>query len=241
MSKLVRSEAWASIPDVKMKYMLHNTLKKCEECKDKESLADSCRKCSLRNESYRRYLQANIPLRYWNLSMKEDYKGDPGLLDLFNRITEDLEKTYQEGLIYCLAGKNGVGKTLCLSSILKTATLKGFTALYVTLSDIVSVMVSAPMQDKHYARRELLEVDFLVIDEFDPRYMPTESASDLFGRAIEDTLRKRAENQLPLFMSTNSPNVIDSFEGAIKTSIDSLMNYAEIFPVLGKDFRKGSK
>jgi len=81
----------------------------------------------------------------------------------------------------------------------------------------------------------------LVIDEFDPRYMPTGASSDLFGRTMEDVLRRRSENQLPLFMCTNSPNVVDSFEGPIKYSIESLMNYAEVIPVLGTDFRKGDR
>jgi DNA replication protein DnaC len=82
-------------------------------------------------------------------------------------------------------------------------------------------------------------VDFLVIDEFDPRHMTEGASSDLFGRQMEDIFRRRSENKLPLFMCTNSPNVIDSFAGPIKQSIDSLMSYATVIPVLGKDFRKG--
>jgi hypothetical protein len=131
--------------------------------------------------------------------------------------------------------------TMTAAAILKKAAIKGYNCLYVTLSDIVAVTVSAPADDKYYARKELLNVDFLVIDEFDPRYMPTGASSDLFGRTMEDVLRRRSENKLPLFMCTNSPNVVESFEGAIKYSIESLMNYAQIIPVLGTDFRKGDK
>jgi hypothetical protein len=43
-------------------------------------------------------------------------------------------------------------------------------------------------------------------------------------------------------MDTNSPNVVNSFHGSLKDSIDSLMSgYVEMFPVMGKDIRKEEK
>jgi hypothetical protein len=40
-------------------------------------------------------------------------------------------------------------------------------------------------------------------------------------------------------MCTNSPNVVESFHGSLKASIDSLMKgYTKVFPVLGEDVRK---
>jgi len=99
-------------------------------------------------------------------------------------------------------------------------------------------MRSFGLKYKMSARNELLMVDFLVIDEFDPRFMPTASSSDLFGRIMEDVFRCRAQNKLPIFMCTNSPNIAGSFEGSIGLSLSSLMNYVSMIPVLGKDFRK---
>lgn len=131
--------------------------------------------------------------------------------------------------------------TFVLTNILKQAAVKGYNCLYVTLGDVVAVTVSGPPEEKFMARKELLQVDFLVIDEFDSRYMPTGPSSDLFGRTIEDVLRRRAENQLPLLMATNSPNLLESFEGSIKSSLESLMNYVDSVPAIGKDFRKEMK
>lgn len=128
--------------------------------------------------------------------------------------------------------------TTAVTSILKRAVEKGFSALYVNLNDIMSVIKSP---DAHYARQELFKIDFLVIDEFDPRYMSTDSSSDFYGRVLEDILRNRAQNKLPLFLCTNSPNVIQSFNAEIKQSISSLMNYVKIQPVLGTDYRKKIK
>lgn len=128
--------------------------------------------------------------------------------------------------------------TMVCANILKEATKKGYQCLYVTLSDIVSNALSNS-SDKYTAKRELMMTDFLVIDEFDGRHMGSGAGADLFGRLLEDILRKRIENHLPLFMCTNSTNVIDSFEGDLKQSIGSLMSRVDMVPVLGKDFRKG--
>ncbi|KKN70813.1 hypothetical protein LCGC14_0427050 [marine sediment metagenome] len=129
--------------------------------------------------------------------------------------------------------------TMTTSNILKKASTRGYQCLHVTLGDIVSNAVSNTAYDKFTARRELMMVDFLVIDEFDSRHMTEGAGADLFGRQMEDIFRRRSENKLPLFMCTNSPNVIESFTGPIRQSIDSLMGFATIVPVLGKDFRKG--
>lgn len=129
--------------------------------------------------------------------------------------------------------------TMAVSCILKKATQKGFSGLYTTLSDIVNALTSAPNEDKFLARRELAMVDFLVIDEFDSRFMPSDNAADLYARSLESVFRTRSQNKLPTLMCTNSPNVIESLNGPLKASIDSLMKgYIKVFPVLGNDERK---
>jgi Homing endonuclease len=128
--------------------------------------------------------------------------------------------------------------TMTMTCILKKACQKGYSCLYTTLSDIVSVMTSAPGEDRFLARQELTKVDFLVIDEFDPRFMASDNAADLYARTLESVFRTRGQNKLPTLMCTNSPNVIESFNGPLKASIASLMKgYVKIFPVLGEDVR----
>ena len=97
--------------------------------------------------------------------------------------------------------------------------------------------VSGPMDQKFKARKELTMVDFLVIDEFDSRHMTTGASADLYGRQLENVFRRRSENKLPTFMCTNSPQILDSFEGPIRQSVASLMNYVTIVTVMGKDGR----
>lgn len=129
--------------------------------------------------------------------------------------------------------------TMTSTSILKKFVNKGYSALYTTLSDIVSVLTQADNEEKFLARRELCMVDCLVIDEFDPRFIATENAADLYARTLETVFRTRSQNKLPTIMCTNSPNVIESFSGSLKASINSLMSgYLKVVPIIGEDFRK---
>lgn len=185
-----------------------------------------------------RYADSNIPVEYWNLKMERDFKGDPNLLKKYQEYIQEIKKSYINGVSICLAGNNGVGKTFFSVSILKAASLKGYSCLYINLSDIISVLINSN-EDKHLARKELNTIDFLVIDEFDSRFIPSENAADLYARNLEMIFRTRSQNKLPTIMCTNSPNIIESFHGSLKISLDSLMKgYLQIFPVFGEDFRK---
>jgi DNA replication protein DnaC len=186
-----------------------------------------------------RYAESNIPLEYWQLRMDKNFIGDPRLKQKYDEYVSDIKKSYITGNSICLAGNHGVGKTMTTTCILKKASQKGYACLYTTLSDIVNVLTQGSGEDKFLASRELRLVDFLVIDEFDPRFMATDNAADLYARSLEGVFRARSANKLPTLMCTNSPNVVDSFNGPLRASIDSLMKgYIKVFPVLGDDIRK---
>lgn len=169
--------------------------------------------------------------------MDRDFHGDDVLLEKYKEITLDIRKSYQDGVAYCFAGSHGLGKSMLVCNILKRAVEKNYSCLYVNLNDIVSLTVSQNSEDRTLARRELLLVDFLAIDEFDPRWMSSEKGSDLFGKVLEEIFRTRHQNGLPILMCTNSPNVVESFSGPIKQSISSLMSCVKTIAVLGKDYR----
>jgi DNA replication protein DnaC len=186
-----------------------------------------------------RYSESNIPIGYWMLKMDRDFHGDPRLLEKFNEYVKDLKTSFTNGTSLCFAGQHGVGKTLTATCILKKACQKGYSCLYTTLSDIVSSLIHGSGEDKFLARRELVLVDFLVIDEWDVRFFGSENAADLYARSLEGVFRTRSQNKMPTLMCTNSPNVIESFHGPLKASIESLMNgYLEVFVVIGEDYRK---
>jgi DNA replication protein DnaC len=186
-----------------------------------------------------RYAESNIPIEYWSLKMERDFVGDPRLKAKYEEYTADMKASYNGGSSICLAGGHGLGKTMTATCILKKACQKGYVCLYTNLSDIVSVLTSGSGEDKYLSRRELVLVDFLVIDEFDSRFMPTENAADLYARSLESVFRTRSQNKLPTIMCTNSPNVLESFKGPLRDSIGSLVNgYLKMFVVSpGVDMR----
>lgn len=244
---LPRSRSLNNIPFRKAQEELISVTNACETCAKKmlsitDSLDGLCTKCSLTITVYNRYIESNIPIEYWHLKMEKDFIGDERLLQKYKEIVQDLKATYLAGSSICFAGMHGLGKTMTTTCILKKATQKGYTSLYTTLSDIVNVLTQSANDEKFIARKELAMVDFLAIDEFDPRFIASENAADLYARTLESVFRTRAQNKLPTLMCTNSPNVIESFSGTLKQSIDSLMKgYLKVFPVLGEDIRKKNK
>lgn len=226
---LIRSRALNNIPPRKLQDALSQIRDNNDELQVKNT----------KLTAINRYAESNVPIEYWTLKMERDFVGDPRLLNKYIEYTKDLKQSYVTGESICFAGGHGLGKTMTITCILKNAAQKNYTCLYTTLSDIVSVLTTGGGEDKYLARRELVLVDFLAIDEFDPRFMPSDNAADLYARALEGVFRTRSSNKLPTLMGTNSPNPIESFTGPLKASIGSLMKgYVKIFSVApGGDYR----
>lgn len=232
------------VPEQKFRYALLKTLEDCKVCSANSAVTLSngmCPTCSIKNQVLHRYCVSNIPVRYWNLEMDDGFEGSPILMKHYKALTEDIKKTYFDGTNICFAGKNGIGKTFTCCNILKRAVESGFTGLYLTLSDIVSLVTSRASEDTVIAKREILTTDFLCLDEFDPRYLQSDKQADLFGKSLEEVFRTRTQNCVPTFMCSNAADPAEGFTGAIKASIDSLMGMVEVVPVLGKDYRKKTK
>ncbi len=138
----------------------------------------------------------------------------------------------------CIATHNTYSACCILKRVLETGKYNG---LYVNLTDIVNLMASSSVEDKEeksFARKYLLNIDFLVIDEFDSRFMGTsDNAIDLFGRMLEPILRSRIQNSLPTILCTNNTNPDELFNNALRNSFKSLMKKIKLVPVLGKDHR----
>ncbi|MCZ2224595.1 MAG: AAA family ATPase [Chitinophagales bacterium] len=183
-----------------------------------------------------RFAESNIPIIYWDIWMEKNFKGDPRLLEKYNEYTKEIQSNYLDGKSICFCGSYGTGKTFTISSILKTACVKNYTCLYITLSDLVSSLTS--YDDKFTIRKELNSVDFLAIDEFDNRFILSENASDLYAMTLENIFRTRLQNKLPTIFATNSPKPLESFKGSLKASLSSIFSRVEFFIVLGEDFRR---
>lgn len=171
--------------------------------------------------------------------MDTDFTGDTTLMKYYTELTSDLKQAYKSGKSYCFVGSHGVGKTFCCTGILRKALEAGYSGLYVTLTDVIHLLISNN-ENTAKIRHELLTIDFLVLDEFDPRHIATGSdkASDLYARVLEDIFRTRSQNLLPTLLCTNSLNAVDSFRDPLKKSIQSLFNYVTQITIIGNDMRK---
>lgn len=190
-----------------------------------------------------RYADSNIPIEYWFLNMDKDFTGDERLKTRYQTYIANLDASYTAGQTICFAGGHGLGKTFTSTAILKKAAQKGFSCLYTTFSDIVSVLTQGSSEDKFAARRELVMIDFLAIDEVDNRFFKaSDAANETFARTLEFVLRSRLQNKLPTLMATNSPQIKETFVSHFKDSLGSLMNKVEMFVIMpGNDFRKEAK
>lgn len=190
---------------------------------------------ALLTEVFYRYYNANIPVDYWWREMT-DWNGPENIMKYYHDVVKDIKGAYKEGKCARFGGKNGIGKTMASACILKRVVeTDKYTALYVNLHDIVHVILNSSPDIKNRARDILLNIDFLVIDEVDSRFMPTENAADLFGRILEPVMRTRIQNKMPLFFCTNTSKVEDSFSGPLQASIQSLMYLVKTIPVIGGD------
>jgi len=179
---------------------------------------------------------AKIPVGYWFLKM-DDFSGSPRLGEVIREYISNIKQNYIEGNSICLAGNQGTGKTMSSICILKAALHAGFSAYYITASDMLAELTS---EYSLSTRNTLRDVDFLVIDETDSRFFNTEAQKELFSRIYESVFRSRAHNTMPTIICTNeTQSILNVFTGAGRQSIDSLnRQYLKIYPVAGKDYRK---
>lgn len=226
----LRSRSLNNIPNKK----LQETLSSIENGHDKAQIK------ATKLIAVNRYAESNIPMAYWSLNMDRNFVGDPRLKTKYDEYTLDLKSSYINGSSICFAGSHGLGKTMLTTCILKKACQKGYSCLYTSLSDIVSLLTQAGGEDKFNIRRELIMVDFLVIDEVDQRFFKQSDASnETFARTLEFVIRSRVQNKLPILMATNSPQIKETFANLFKDSLGSIMSNIEIFAVMpGNDFRK---
>ena len=88
-----------------------------------------------------------------------------------------------------------------------------------------------------------MNYDFLVIDEFDSRWIfPSEKAEQMFGSSLEHILRMRFQNGTPTILCSNTPDVDSILCGDFGKAFKSLRSkHMELVYVGGVDFRRFSE
>lgn len=214
--------------------------------KEKERIIAKCNNCHgfgcSACSGYCAYIdlmaESCVPVDYWYRKM-EDFYGDETFKKFILEYMENIDKEFVDGLTLCFVGHRGTGKTMGACSILKKALLKNYNVYYVTMVDAVSTLTSC---DSGYFRDVVKNIDFMVIDEVDQRFFPSQGSQELYGNHFEYILRTRSQNKLPTIICTNSENTDEIFSGQFKESFESLKaQFVKTFRVGGKDARQNNE
>jgi DNA replication protein DnaC len=221
------------IPRKKIDLKKQEVIDKCKSCG-----GTSCGKCVAKSSRIEKYAYSNIPVEYWDRSFR-DFSGDKNFKKIISKKIKNIDETYNEGKSLMFIGTLGTGKSYSASCILKRAIAAGYSGLYVTMADVVANILSSEIDTSKYYKN-LVGVDFLVIDEFSSHWIfPSEKSEQLFGSSLEFVLRTRFQNQLPTILCSNDSDVDEIFGGFFGKSFRSLRNHhVELYVVGGIDYRR---
>ncbi len=209
-------------------------IKQCKSCK-----GVGCHACFGYCSYIDRMSNAKIPVDYWHRKM-DDFYGDSNFKSAIINYIDNIKNEFYNGLTYCFTGERGRGKTMAACCILKKALLpsEGYSSYYITLSDLIT-NVMGPNRGIQLA---LKNYDFVVIDEVDQRFFPTQASMELYGNQLENVLRGRMQNKMPTIICTNSADTGQIFDGEFKKSFESLgSQFVKILAAGGRDAREGKE
>lgn len=211
-----------------------NIIANCNICNGK-----GCHACFGYCSYIDKMVEVRIPVDYWYRKMKKFY-GDENFKKIVMNYIENIDTEFKSGLTYCFTGERGRGKTMAACCILKTAILpeNDYSAYYTTLTELVSNVIGSNPK----LQMQIRYFDFVVIDEVDQRYFPTQASMELYGNQLENVLRGRMQNRLPTIICTNSSDTGQIFGGEFKKSFDSLgSQFTKIYAAGGTDARVGKE
>jgi DNA replication protein DnaC len=223
------------VPPKKLESIKNRIRESCQ-CKGR-----GCSICASKIERLTRYARAGIPVRYWDLAFK-DFQGDPNFGNFIRTIMSDIEGFYDKGESLAFIGNLGTGKSYAACCILKMGLVNDYSGLYVQMAEIVNNTLSPKVDSAEYLEK-LINVDILVIDEFDPRWVfPSEKVEKMFGTTLEYILRTRFQNSMPTVLCSNANDIDKVLSNDFARAFSSLRSmYMKVVLVAGKDFRKNGK
>jgi DNA replication protein DnaC len=204
----------------------------CATCR-----GQGCRVCAKKVERVNVWANAGIPVAYWTYSL-QTFTGDAAYKTKLESLLKSVDAIYDSGKLYAFTGKYGVGKTFGACEILKNALARGYVGRYTTMSEVVDMIMAR--EERFDFKQSLLLSDFIVVDEFDSRYIPsTDRGKDVFGSTLENIIRSRLHHKLPIIFCTNNSSLGEVFDGTFEQTFDSLFSANNVvnIPVGGVDLR----
>ena len=180
--------------------------------KKKKEIQSSCSKChgvgcpicGGKFQFYLKMARAGVPPKFYEAELDQFNRCPPARKKIEPYVNK-LDVFYEKGVgLYCY-GSQGIGKSFCEAIIAKAALRKGYSVLYTTLSEIINQFgdgfYDKDIRDAY--RREVLQVDFLIVDDIDKTLMNTEKSVSFISAAFDQLFRTRSNELLPTLFSAN--------------------------------------
>lgn len=224
------------IPERKLELRKRKAQENCRKCNGK-----GCESCASKKNRLNGYARAGIPLMYWDLAFK-DFQGDKRFAEKIRDVINNIDDFYEEGKSLAFIGNLGTGKSYAACCVLKKAVVSKYDCHYTQMAEIVNSMLSGEVSSSKLLDK-LVNVDFLVIDEYDLRWIyPSEKVEKMFGKTLEYVLRTRFQNGMPTILCSNADNIDNVLNDDFGRALSSLRSmYMDVLVVSGKDFRKNVK
>lgn len=181
------------------------------------------------------YLSCGILLKYHETTL-EDFTNDEEVLKQIKSYLSKVEEFKKDGVGIYLWGANGVGKTLCMTSVFKELIKKRYRVRIVSFSDLITSFANG-WYDKveQNAMTDLKRVDFLGIEEIGKEFKSREG--ELARTVLDNILRYRVQMNKPTWVTSNmKPSVL---KATYSEDIASMLKECCLpIQVTGIDFRE---
>jgi len=217
--------------------------RKKEALKQKHNAPEGSPQVAAEFEILLKLAQANIPPKYWDYDLESLDQANNHVKTKISQYCEKFDKVLERGQGLFLVGANGTGKTLTACLILKLAIEAGYSARFTSLNEIVTMASDGTynQEARGLFREEVMEVDFLVIDDITKTYKNLEKQTSSYIDIQFDTVfRSRANYNLPVIITSNHrrEEALRSIDEVLSSSLLSLFNeHLKDIVFLGKDRR----
>lgn len=190
-----------------------------------------------------KYLEANIPRKYWNFSFRfllKKFEEDNQIsLSIIKKYADKVEEMAQEGVGLFIQGKSGLAKSALSYYILKEALKKGVVCYAVRMSNLTRLLYDSLNDEVAKDQLEYLQekVQLLLIDEIEKDYN-IKSTDSFTGAKVNEFFGVLYDRQKALIVTSNKPKALLK-ETHAENVVDRLNELGDVV-LVGESYRKPS-
>jgi len=190
--------------------------KECKTCKENirtgrlldEFSAECPNNCYIKIKNYFSYASSNIPVEFWDLSLKA-YKRDPRVLEVVDDYIKNIKENYEKGFGLVIYGGFGTGKSLLANEILKHACRRDFRCMTKPINEVFEALKPGYKEDTITGtEEEISKMDFYCFEDTGLEYRKKES--EFVPRQFDRLFQTRKRARLPTIITL--PYSLEQFE-----------------------------